>query len=420
MAIRILVVDDSVVIRKLVTSTLNEVSGIEVVATAATGRIALAKIPQCNPDIVILDLEMPDMNGIETLQHIRKMAPRLPVIMFSAKTEPGAVATIEALTRGASDYVAKPSNMGNVTLAMARVRDEMVPKILALAGASHAAPGRLPSSPLATLAHVATSLPHARTVPLATFRSAPRTPGTTTTTTLPKMTTQVIARPVALAPSPEFVLDGPIRLHRSTGSRPAVEIVAIGASTGGPNALAELLSQLPEEFPVPIVIVQHMLATFTRHFADRLAAQCRLKIVEGAAGDALVPGHAYIARGDYHLLTERRLGRGSLAMNQHPHENFCRPAVDVLFRSVAASYGAGALAVVLTGMGHDGLLGAGAIRSAGGDVIVQDEQSSVVWGMPGFIARAGLASAVLGLDQLASELRRRVALGVSRAAGMLL
>jgi two-component system chemotaxis response regulator CheB len=420
MAIRILVVDDSVVIRKLVTSTLSEVRGMEVVATAATGRIALARIPQCNPDIVILDVEMPDMDGIETLQQIRKLAPRLPVIMFSTRTERGAVATIEALTRGASDYVSKPSNMGNAMLAMARVREEMVPKILALTSGRPAS-AHPPYAPLATLAqaaHLASSSPLAKTVPLATLRPAPAV-SSTKTIPLPKVTTQVIARPQVTAPNPVIVLDGPIRLHRATGPRPPVEIVAIGASTGGPNALAELLTQLPEDFPVPIVIVQHMLATFTRHFADRLAARCRIKIVEANAGDALAPGRAYIARGDHHLLIERRLGRVSLAMNQDAQENFCRPAVDVLFRSVAASYGPGALAVVLTGMGHDGLLGSSAIRDAGGDVIVQDEQSSVVWGMPGFIARAGLASAVLGVEQLADELRRRVALGAPRAVGAL-
>jgi two-component system, chemotaxis family, protein-glutamate methylesterase/glutaminase len=165
------------------------------------------------------------------------------------------------------------------------------------------------------------------------------------------------------------------------------------------------------------VIVQHMLATFTRHFAERLAAQCRIKIVEANAGDTVVPGHAYIARGDYHLLTERRLGRITLAMNQDVAENFCRPAVDVLFRSIAQSHGSGALAVVLTGMGHDGLRGCGAIRDAGGDIIVQDEQSSVVWGMPGFVARAGLASQVLAIDQLGGELLRRVG-PAARAAGV--
>jgi len=419
MAIRILVVDDSVVIRKLVTSTLSEVRGMEVVATAATGKIALAKIQQVAPDIVILDVEMPDMDGIETLQQIRKLSPRLPVIMFSTKTERGAVATIEALTRGASDYVAKPSNVGNVLIAMARVREELVPKIQALTSGARA-PGRPPSSPIATLASAATSsTTRIRTMPIATTMPLPTTPTATGTGTTPlsRMTTQVIARSQITTANPVVVLDGPVRLHRATGPRPPVEVVAIGASTGGPNALAELLTQLPEDFPVPIVIVQHMLATFTRHFAERLAAQCRIKIVEANAGDTVAPGHAYVARGDYHLLTERRLGRISLVMNQEVAENFCRPAVDVLFRSIAHTYGVGALAVVLTGMGHDGLRGCGAIRDAGGDVIVQDEQSSVVWGMPGFVARAGLASQVLALDQLAGELRRRVGPGAPRAAG---
>ena len=419
MAIRILVVDDSVVIRKLVTSTLSEVRGMEVVATAATGKIALAKIQQVAPDIVILDVEMPDMDGIETLQQIRKLSPRLPVIMFSTKTERGAVATIEALTRGASDYVAKPSNVGNVLIAMARVREELVPKIQALTSGARA-PGRTPSSPIATLAIAATSsTTRIRTMPIATTMPLPTTPTATGTGTTPlsRMTTQVIARSQITTANPVVVLDGPVRLHRATGPRPPVEVVAIGASTGGPNALAELLTQLPEDFPVPIVIVQHMLATFTRHFAERLAAQCRIKIVEANAGDTVAPGHAYVARGDYHLLTERRLGRISLVMNQEVAENFCRPAVDVLFRSIAHTYGVGALAVVLTGMGHDGLRGCGAIRDAGGDVIVQDEQSSVVWGMPGFVARAGLASQVLALDQLAGELRRRVGPGAPRAAG---
>jgi two-component system chemotaxis response regulator CheB len=209
------------------------------------------------------------------------------------------------------------------------------------------------------------------------------------------------------------VNDGGIRLGRQV-TRP-VEIVAIGASTGGPNALSVLLAQLQNDFPVPIVIVQHMLASFTRHFATRLASQCGIKVVEATIGDVLTPGCAYIARGDHHLLVERRMGRACLAMNQDALENFCRPAVDVLFRSVAQSYGAGALAVVLTGMGHDGLLGCGAIRDAGGDVIVQDEASSVVWGMPGFVARAGLASQVMALDDLSGEIRRRVSLGPGRA-----
>jgi two-component system chemotaxis response regulator CheB len=419
MTIRILVVDDSVVIRKLLTSTLNDAPGMQVVATAALGKIALAKIPQCNPDIVILDVEMPEMDGIETLKRIRKEAPDLPVIMFSTKTDRGAAATIEALTCGASDYVAKPSNAGNVMTAMARVREEMVPKIHALTGRARPALPRPATSPVPTtvIKTITTQLattriavaPGAATVPIATIPAAGAP--------INKSTTQAISRANTTTAMPIAAREATVRLNRPTGPRPPVAIVAIGASTGGPNALSVMLAQLPADFSVPIVIVQHMLATFTRHFADRLASQCRIKIVEAAAGDVLEPGRVYVARGDHHLLVERRMGRTALAMNQDAVENFCRPSVDVLFRSVAQIYGASALAVVLTGMGHDGLLGCGAIRDAGGDVIVQDEATSVVWGMPGFVARAGLASQVLPIEQLSGELRRRVALGAARVAG---
>lgn len=404
MTIRVLVVDDSVVIRKLMSATLGEVPGLEV-TTASLGRIALARIQQQPPDIVVLDVEMPEMDGIETLRRIRKDAPHLPVIMFSTKTERGAAATIEALTCGASDYVAKPSNAGNVLVAMARVREELVPKIVALTG------GRGRTAQTAPPANV----PHPTPPTLVTPTAATALP-TTKSAQLPKFTTQAITRPLHTS-RPIAAVDRPDRLHRNAGPRPPVGIVAIGASTGGPNALSVLLAELPADFAVPIVIVQHMLATFTRHFADRLASQCRIKIVEATAGEPLEPGYAYIARGDHHLLVERRGGRATLAMNQDKVENFCRPAVDVLFRSVAHSFGATALALVLTGMGHDGLLGASAIREAGGDVIVQDEASSVVWGMPGFVARAGLASQVMPIDQLGGEIQRRVALGAPRAVG---
>jgi two-component system chemotaxis response regulator CheB len=414
MPIRILVVDDSVVVRKLLTGTLNEVPDMEVVATAALGKIALAKIEQYNPDVVILDVEMPEMDGIETLKRIRKLAPRLPVIMFSTKTERGATATIEALTCGASDYVTKPSHVGNVLVAMARVREDMVPKIKALTAGMRTQPGRPQTSPLATPRsglHT-TSSAITTVVPIA----IPPSRGSKTIP-LQKVTSDAIARPKSVSVSPVAVLDGPIKLYRSIGPRPPIEIVAIGASTGGPNALATVLGELPADFPVPIVIVQHMLASFTRHFAGRLASQCQLKIVEATAGEPMVPGYAYIARGDHHLLVERRGTRWHLAMNQEKVENFCRPAVDVLFRSVAHGFGAGALAVVLTGMGHDGLLGSTAIREAGGDVIVQDLQSSVVWGMPGFVARAGIASSVLAIEHVGGELRRRAALGPPRLVG---
>jgi two-component system chemotaxis response regulator CheB len=500
-AIRILIVDDSVVIRKLLTQTLAEAPGLEIVGTASLGKIALTKIPECHPDVVILDVEMPEMDGIETLRRIRKISPRLPVIMFSTKTERGAAATIEALTSGASDYVAKPSNVGNVLLAMTRVREELVPKIHALTGRMReprvrptplptaiAQPAPMPAPvaapvpvrpkptpappdagpltsfgaalppPSAAVAAMLGTVPNAspfaaprpttfagtaavpvisRTqtntatqplrppaspssppvvpttvvIPTATTSSIP----TTTTASLPKLAVLPPARP--RGPTGPLVTASQFRIPRQIGPRPPIEIVAIGASTGGPNALAILLGQMPADLAVPIVVVQHMLAAFTRHFAERLASQSPLRIVEATAGDPLLPGHVYIARGDHHLLVERRQGRPVIVTNQDKLENFCRPAVDVLFRSVAQTYGASALAVVLTGMGHDGLLGAGAIREAGGDVMVQDEASSVVWGMPGFVVRAGLANHIMPLDQIGPEVRRRVMLGASRLVG---
>lgn len=192
------------------------------------------------------------------------------------------------------------------------------------------------------------------------------------------------------------------------GRRQGVEVVLIGVSTGGPNALVELLPMLSGDLRVPILIVQHMPPMFTKLLAERLDARCRLRVREAVVGDRPQPGQVFVAPGDHHMTVERDLHGMVLALDQGPPENSCRPAVDVLFRSAAASYGAGCLAVVLTGMGQDGLRGGEAIVAAGGTMLVQDEASSVVWGMPGFVARAGLASEVLPLSQIAGAIERRV------------
>ena len=346
--IRVLVVDDSAVMRKVITGILAEDPAIEVADTAVDGRLALSKLASLQPDVVTLDVEMPVMNGLETLAEIRKISPSLPVIMFSTLTERGAAVTVEALTLGASDYCAKPTQTSNPAAARESIRGELLPKIKALC--------------------------------------APR--------------------PALAPPAPRAAAELPLVPRRAAG-RP-VQIVAIGISTGGPSALSRVLPRFPQSLPVPIVIVQHMPAVFTGLLAGRLSANSEMFVAEGKDGTVLRAGQAWIAPGDLHMTVAREGNTCRLHMNTGPKENFCRPSVDVLFRSVAEVYGPNALAVVMTGMGSDGLFGSKRIREAGGEVIVQDESSSVVWGMPGMVHAAGQADGVYSLDSLADEITRRV------------
>jgi len=212
--------------------------------------------------------------------------------------------------------------------------------------------------------------------------------------------TQSAAAPV---PRPE------IRLHAPSDRATQPKIIAIGVSTGGPDALARLLPSIPANFPLPVVIAQHMPPIFTELLARRLSTKSALPVREGKPGEQLVPGCIWIAPGDFHMVVHQEDHKFILQTHQGPRENFCRPSVDVLFRSVAAAYGASALGVILTGMGQDGLKGSEALIAAGASVIVQDEATSVVWGMPGFVARAGLAEKILPIDQIAAEISRRAA-----------
>jgi len=344
--IRVLVVDDAVVVRSRVSKILSSDPQLEVVGVAANGRIALAKIPQVNPDVVILDLEMPEMNGLETLAALRPIYPRLPVIMFSTSTHTGASATLEALSLGASDYATKPSNLGGVEAANQHILQELIPKIKQFSA------GMTAFSPVSAIA-------------------------------------------------PRLVLPIP------TQKQP-VDVVAIGVSTGGPNALAILMSEIPADFSVPILIVQHMPPMFTKLLAERLSSKCQIPVEEAVDGVVLKAGQAWVAPGDFHMIVQRDGRTVRLGLHQAPPENSCRPSVDVLLRSVAQVYGAGAIAVILTGMGQDGLHGCQCIREAGGQVLAQDEASSVVWGMPSFVVNAGLANQIVPLKQMAGEIMQRI------------
>ncbi len=354
--IRILVVDDSVVVRRMVSDALSADPQLQIVGTAANGKIALAKIPQVNPDIVILDIEMPELDGLGTLECVRKTYKKLPVIMYSTLTQRGAEATLEALSKGATDYVTKPSNVGSAALGLECIRTQLIPKIKAICGCSGVAN---PSPALV----------------------------------------------VPVAPKPFLhSVSIPRREER-------IDIVAIGVSTGGPNALAELIPEFPCDFPVPVVVVQHMPPIFTRLLSERLAAKSQIDVQEGHNGAVLKPGCVWLAPGGYHMVVANDRNQITLHTHEGPPENSCRPAVDVLFRSVAEMYKLHTLGVVMTGMGQDGLRGCERIRELDGQVLAQDQESSVVWGMPGFVANAGLADNILPLTQIAPEILRRVRTG---------
>jgi len=348
--IRILIVDDSVVVRKMLTEALSLDPDIEVVGTASNGQIGLARVTQFNPDLITLDVAMPVMDGLKMLAELRKTHEKLPVIMFSLLTERGAEATLDALSLGASDYVTKPANAEGAASVLQQVRTELIPKIKALCPSATLAPAARPSQPEAA---------------------------------------------------------GKISFHTQTSFDARPEVLAIGVSTGGPNALLALLPALARNFPAPVVIVQHMPPLFTRLLAERLGAASGFNGREGTAGAMLQPGDLWIAPGGFHMEVNRTPEGVRLRTHEEPPENSCRPAVDVLFRSVARAYGARALAVILTGMGQDGLRGCENIREARGQILAQDEASSVVWGMPGAVVQAGLAHKVLPLAEMATEINRR-------------
>lgn len=412
--IRALVVDDSVVIRQLVTKILHEDPNIEVVGVAQNGKIAIDKTKELNPDIITMDVEMPEMNGLDAVAGIRKFNFRVPIIMFSTLTDAGAAATLEALARGASDYVTKPANVGSVSDSMEKVRSELVPKIHALMGSKQGGAAPQVSAAAAVAAPVARAAPvgggFSSNAAAGIFATrGPALGGARPMASASSSTQGATATAAAIAPSSVGISPAsevrPISRSMPT-KRP--EILAIGCSTGGPNALSELWALLSRGLPIPTVIVQHMPPVFTRLLAERIAAQTKLNVREATHGAILEPGQIWIAAGDHHLVVRRDGARAKLELNQAPPENSCRPAVDPLFRSVAELYGSGALAVVLTGMGSDGLKGAESIKQRGGQVLVQDESTSVVWGMPGFIHKAGLADATLPLPELAHEVLGRM------------
>ena len=346
--VRVLVCDDSAVIRGLLVRLLEADGAVEIVGTAANGRDALALQARAHPDVVVLDIEMPVMDGLAALPALLKADPAVQVVMASTLTTRGADVTLKALRLGAADYVPKPSAVGGIASGEG-FRRELVEKVKAL--------GRAGVRRRATRLRLAPSAPSA-----------------------------------------------PAAILRRVGAR-APDLIAIGASTGGPQALFRVMRDLGAGFHLPVLITQHMPATFLPILAEHITRLGALPCAEARDGERILPGRAYLAPGERHMLVSGSRSAPVIALADTPPENFCRPAVDPMLRSAAGVLGAGVLAVVLTGMGHDGLAGGRAVVAAGGAVIAQDEASSVVWGMPGAVAHAGIAAAVVPVGEVAREIQ---------------
>ncbi len=352
-----MVVDDSAVIRGLVKRWLDEAEGIEVVASASNGKLAVESAGREKPDVAILDIEMPVMDGLEALPEILKVSPGTSVLMSSTLTLRNADISLKAMSLGASDYVPKPDSARGIA-GSNDFRRELIDKVRALGG-----------------------------------RAVRRTARTAS------------GAPIAVAESAKFSLRKP--------STVPPRILAVGSSTGGPQALFTLFQELgPKLKGIPVVIAQHMPPSFTRILAEKLGRLAGLPGGEGEDGQKLEPGHIYVAPGDYHMRVRKGRDGAVISIDQSPPVHFCRPAVDPLFESVASVYGAASLATVLTGMGHDGRDGGRVIADAGGTVFAQDEATSVVWGMPGATAQAGVCAGVYPISQIGSAIARQ--LGGSR------
>lgn len=354
--IRVMLVDDSAVIRGFISKILDSDPDIEIVASCQNGQAAVALIANAKPDIIILDVEMPVMDGITAIPLLLEKLPTAKIIMCSTLTTQNGATTLKAMSLGAVDCIAKPSSTQEI-YGQDEFKTILLSKVKLITG------------------------PLARN----TERSA-KAPVANKTTLHPHLPKVVSLRPP----------------HEGWSGKPA--IVAIGSSTGGPNALFKVLSHCTG-FDVPIVITQHMPPTFTKILAEHIQNQTGLPCTEAAEGMALEPGKAYVAQGGLHMLLKEDK---TLHLSDGPMENFCRPAVDPMLRSLIPVYKERILTVILTGMGHDGMHGAEDVAKAGGRIIAQDEASSVVWGMPGAVALAGLCSSVLPLDQIGPAIRKAV------------
>lgn len=360
--IRVMVVDDSAVIRGLLTRALEGDKDIRVVNSVGDGQMAVNSLQRNSIDVIVLDIEMPVMDGLTAIPKLLAVAPQVKIIMASTLTMRGADISMRCLSAGAADYIPKPSSTREIGGAEDFKR-ELVSKVKALGAAARRA-GSRSRGEIRPLTPAPTPLSLRRETPPVTTRPAP----------------------IGLPVKPD--------------------VIAIGSSTGGPQALFEVLSHL-KGISQPILITQHMPATFTTILAEHITRQCGINAQEAKDGEPVVQNRCYIAPGDFHMLVAQRGGVNVIALTKDPPENFCRPAVDPMMRSILKAYGGRKiLSCILTGMGQDGLKGCTEVVNGGGTLIGQDEASSVVWGMPGAVAQAGICSAILPLKEIGPYIRK--------------
>ncbi len=359
-----MVVDDSAVVRGLIVRMLESDNGFEIVSSVGNGQLAVSSLARTDVDVVILDIEMPVMDGLTAIPKLLEVDPDVKIVMASTLTLKNAEISIRALEAGAADYIPKPTSSREISGGQDFRRD-LIEKVRTLGRTRRVGRSRGPARPRSTSERPRFVLPS--------------------------------------HPPPKVVLRDPGRFKP--------EVLAIGSSTGGPQALFTLLKGLGKEIRVPVFITQHMPATFTTILAEHITRMSGWQCAEGKDGEFVVPGRIYLAPGDFHMTVESRGSQRIVRLNQNAPENFCRPSVDVMLRSIDRVYGARTLVAILTGMGQDGLAGSRIVVEAGGTLVGQDEASSVVWGMPGAVAQAGLCSAVLPLNDIAPHLTKLASRG---------
>jgi len=372
----VMLVDDSAVIRGLINRMITPEPDMEVVASVGDGHRAVEALDRHpNIDVVLLDIEMPVMDGLTALPKLIEKKPGLKVIMASTLTLENAEVSMKAMKLGAVDYIPKPTSTREISGGQ-DFRDELVSKVRAVCGRGASVPGAVPGA--APAAAPATAQPAA----------------------------------TAAAPAKKPLYAGDLSLRPASATHRKPQIIAVGSSTGGPQALFEVMNGIDPGVQLPIMLTQHMPPKFTTILAQHIQQAAGRPCAEAQDGEALQPGRIYVAPGDFHMTVQVEGTGKVIRLNQDPPENFCRPAVDPMFRSIAAAFGDRVLGVVLTGMGSDGAKGGKVLVDGGATIVAQDEASSVVWGMPGAAAHAGICTALLPLTEVAGYINKYVGEGL--------